>query len=140
MNFAEVFFGGGGILVLVLSIVQVSKIQINPWSWLARKIGRAINGEVIEKVDNLGKDLTALRTECEERKATTCRTRIMRFGDELLHDVRHSKEHFDQILLDVTYYETYCRDHPKFQNNIAVETICRIKSTYRERLDKRDFL
>ena len=35
------------------TLVQVSPIKVNPWSWLARKIGRAINGEVIDRVDRL---------------------------------------------------------------------------------------
>lgn len=140
MSVGEILFGSGSVLVLILSLIQVSKIQVNPWSWIAKKIGRAINGEVIEKVDRLEEDVTALRAECEEREATTCRTRILRFGDEMLHKEKHSKDHFDQVLLDITFYEAYCLDHPKFRNNIAAATISMIKNVYQERLDKCDFL
>lgn len=125
---------------MLMTIVQVSKIEVNPWSWIAKKLGRAINGEIIEKVDKLGDDLQLLRRESEEREATTCRARIMRFGDEILQKRKHTKEHFDQILLDITFYEDYCDTHPKFRNSIAVATIANIRRVYDECLRDHTFL
>ena len=139
-NLGNFLFDGGVLAALIMSIFEVSKIPLNPWSWLAKKIGHAINGEVIEKVDQLGEDVKTLREECDERDATLCRARILRFGDEILHEVRHSKEHFDQILSDITTYEQYCGNHPCFRNNIAAATIDRIRQVYRDRLAKNDFL
>ena len=136
----EILTGGSGIIVIVMTLIQVSKIEINPWSWLAKTIGKAINGEVIEKVDKLGNDLQALRDESEEREAKTCRTRILRFGEEIMRGVKHTKEHFDQILTDIKFYEDYCDAHPKFRNNIAVATIKRIKSVYQKCLKENSFL
>lgn len=130
----------GGALLTILTLLQIAPIQINPWSWLAKKLGRAINGEVIKKVDDLGRDIKNLRDECEEREATACRTRILRFGDEILHEVRHSKEHFDQILIDITAYENYCLSHPGFRNNVAVATIRRINQVYAQCISDNDFL
>lgn len=136
----EELLASGGILFIALTIVQICPIKINPWSWLAKKLGRAINGEVIEKVDKLGDDLQSLRSECDEREAVTSRLRILRFGDEILHEVHHTKEHFDQILLDITQYELYCSCHPDFRNNIAVATIERIKHIYQKCMDENSFL
>lgn len=140
MNLWEVFAGGGGLLVVIMTLVQVSKIQINPWSWLAKKFGRAINGEIIAKVDKLTEDVNDLRKESEEREATTCRARIMRFGDEILQGKEHTKEHFDQTLLDITFYENYCDEHPKFKNSIAVATIQNIRRVYDKCLKEKTFL
>ena len=40
--------------------------------------------------------------------------KILRFNDELIHGVRHTKEHFDEML-DIVYdYEDYCQKHKKF--------------------------
>ena len=92
------------LVVAVLStFLEVSKIKINPWSWLAKTIGRAINGEVLEKVNQLEADVLKLRDEEDERNAKAARIRILHFGDELLHspDQRHSKEHFDEILQSI---------------------------------------
>ena len=140
MNLWEIFAGGGGIVVLVMTFIQVSKIQINPWSWLAKKIGKAINGEIIEKVDKLSDDLSQLRLESEERDATACRTRIMRFNDEILQGREHTKEHFDQTLIDITNYERYCEEHPKFKNSVAVATIANIRRVYEKCMKEKSLL
>ena len=140
MNIKELLTSGGGALLILLTLIQIAPVKINPWSWLAKNIGKAINGEVVEKVDNLSTDIRNLRDECEEREATACRTRILRFGDEILHDVRHSKEHFDQILIDITAYENYCASHPDFRNNVAVATIKRINQVYEWCISNNNFL
>lgn len=133
--------GSIALLAAALStVIEISPIKLNPWSWLARKIGKAINGEVLDKVDQLEKRVDSLRDTVEERSAVDARTRILRFGDECLHGDRHSKEHFDQILRDITAYELYCNDHPNFKNNTAVLTIGSIKAIYKQRLRDHDFL
>ena len=132
--------GGCGLLIVVMTLLQISPIKFNPWSYFANKIGKAMNGEIIEKVDNIAKDLNELRNECDEREADNCRTRILRFNDELSHDVNHSKEHFDQTLMDITKYEVYCNNHPGYKNNIAALAIERIKSTYKKCCDEGTFL
>lgn len=106
-----------------MTLVQLSPIKIDPWTWLARKVGHAINGDVIDRLDKL-------ENTFEERAAKDARIRILRFGDEILHGVHHSKEHFDQILQDITEYEQYCRDHPDFVNNMTVLTTKHIMETY----------
>lgn len=136
----EIGLYGGGALVLLMTIVQITPIKINPWSWLGRVIGRAINGEVLEKVDALSKDVKQNKEDDDEQWASLSRTHILRFGDELLHNVKHSKEHFDQVLLDIKKYEEYCDTHPNYLNNVAHATIQRIKETYQECLKKNEFL
>lgn len=131
---------GGGILLAVLTVIQIAPIKINPWSALAKAIGRAINGEVIAKVDQLERDLVRMKAAQEERDAINCRSRILHFGDETIHGVRHTKEHFDQILRDITTYEQYCDDHPNFENNTTVLTSQRIKNIYEDCLKTADFL
>ena len=94
MNVKEIILGGSGVLVVIMTLVQIAPVKINPWSWLARKFGRAINGEVLEKVDRLEKDVTKMKQDADERAAVACRVRILHFGDETLHGVLHSKDHF----------------------------------------------
>ena len=140
MTLKELLTGGGSALFILATLIQIAPIKINPWSFIAKKIGKALNGEVVEKVDRLEKNIENLRVECEEREATKCRARILRFGDEILHNVRHSKEHFDQILLDITAYEQYCNTHPNFKNNVAIATINRINREYDECANNNCFL
>ena len=100
----ELFMYGGGLTLILMTLIQITPIKINPWSWLARIIGRAINGEVLEKVNSLSEDVKALKDEDAEQWASLSRSHILRFGDELLHGVPHSKEHFDQILIDISKF------------------------------------
>ena len=44
------------------------------------------------------------------------------------------------VLADIDYYESYCRDHPDYKNNRAVFAIANIGKCYTERLEKHDFL
>ena len=123
-----------------MTLIQITPIKLNPWSWLGRCIGRAINGEVLEKVEALSQDVKHNKADDDEQWASLSRSHILRFGDELLHGVAHSKEHFDQILLDISKYEKYCDSHPEYLNNIANATIKQIKKTYQKCLEDNNFL
>lgn len=136
----QIAIGGGGLLLLLMTLIQITPIKLNPWSWLGRCIGRAINGEVLIKVDNLSKELADHKAKSAERDATLSRTHILRFGDEILHGIPHSKEHYEQILLDIDAYEKYCEDHQDYKNNVAVATIAHIKKMYQKHLEEDSFL
>ena len=75
----------------------------------------------------------------DERDADMHRYRLLRFNTELLRKTRHTKEEFDEILYSVTYYERYCEDHPKYENNRAVLAIENIKRVYKECMETNDF-
>jgi hypothetical protein len=140
ITLGEIISGGAAIAVALATLFQIAPVKLNPWSALAKAVGRAINGEVIEKVDKLEKDLSSIRNDADERAAKDARVRILRFGDEILHDKLHSKEHYDQILQDITEYEHYCVTHPDFKNNTTVITTARILETYEQCLKDHSFL
>lgn len=135
-----VLFSGGGVLLILMTLIQITPIKFNPWSWLGRCIGRAINGEVLTKVDDLSNELADHKAKSEERHATLCRAHILRFGDEVLHGIPHSKEGYDSILLDIDSYEEYCDKHPDYKNNVALATIKHIKKMYHKHLEEDSFL
>lgn len=136
----QIALGGGGTLLILMTLIQIAPIKINPWSWIAQCVGRAINKEVLEKVDNLSTEFEDHKRNSEERHATLCRSHILRFGDEVLHGVPHSKEGYDSILLDIDSYEEYCDRHPDYKNNVAVATIRHIKNMYQKHLEEDSFL
>ena len=86
------------------------------------------------------KDLDGLRAEIYKNQASTARTRILRFSDEILHKMRHSKEMFDQINEDIDAYRKYCDKHPEYKNNKAVMAIGNIEKVYGMCLEQHDFL
>ena len=133
MTIQEIAGGGGCLLLALMTLVQIAPIKINPWSWLAEAIGRAINAEVIKKLD-------AHITMDDRRTADGHRARILHFNNELLRDIGHTQEEFFEVLAEIDAYEKYCREHPEYPNNRAVLAIENIQEVYKERLKKRDFL
>lgn len=140
MTLNDITMYGGGALLILMTLIQIAPIKINPWSWLGKCIGRAINGEVLDKMETLSQDVKKNKADDDEQWASLSRSHILRFGDELLHGVAHSKEHFDQILLDISKYEKYCSEHKDYLNDVAHETIKRIKNTYQKCLEENNFL
>ena len=76
----------------------------------------------------------------EETKAVNARVRILSASDEIRHHMKHSKEWFDQLNEDITFYEQYCMGHPTFKNNKAVLAIANINRVYADALKDNDFL
>ncbi len=106
---------------------------------IQKKFSDAIATIEATQQNNL-KSLNELAKMIAENEATTCRYRILRFNDEILHDQKHTKEHFDQILDDITRYEQFCTDHPDYENNKAVMAIKNIKRVYEKCSDDNTFL
>lgn len=119
-----------------LGMIKIPVIQINIWSI----IGKAINGEVLQKVKELSDNFDKHISLAEEEKIRDARARILRFNDEVLLNRKHSKEHFEEILQDIDMYEKYCSTHPNYKNNKAVFAIDTIKEVYKKCLKDKDFL
>lgn len=96
--------------------------------------------EIREELKFQKKTLDRMAASIEENDVTACRYRILRFNDELISEVYHTQEHFNQILDDVTRYERYCEEHPNYENNKAVLAIQNVKNTYKKCADKNLFL
>lgn len=154
MSLNEIIGGGCGGLILLLSLIQISPIKVNPWSAIFRAIGRATTASISAEIKDVRSDLiavsnqinnvrdnvTAMQKQIKEDKAVNCRVRILRFSDEIYRNQKHSKEHFDQILEDITQYNLYCDCHPSFKNEMTIIASDTIIKTYRKCLDEHSFL
>jgi hypothetical protein len=126
LSLQEIITNGGLTLVVILSIIEITPVKVNPWSWIARTIGKALTADVLD--------------ELEENKADTARYRILRFDDEIRHGSKHSEEHFNQVLSDIDQYEKYCTKHKDYPNNKATSAIAKIKKTYEKCKDENSFI
>ena len=88
----------------------------------------------------MGNKHSNLEYRIDKDKADECRTRILRFGDELRRGVEHSEEFFNQILDDISDYERYCAEHPEYKNSKAVNAIAEIDKVYQRCMEKNSFL
>lgn len=140
MDLKEILMGGGGALAVLLTLVQIAPVKINPWSAIAKAIGRAINADVTKELAEIKAKLDTHVTMDDRRNADGHRTRILHFNNELLRSIDHTKEEFIEVLAEIDAYEDYCETHPEYPNNRVVLAIENIRSNYKERLQKHDFL
>lgn len=147
MSMNEIIMSGVGVAVVLLSLVEIAPIKINPWSALARILGRAFNAEVIKTMNEIreaqketSKKLENHIKADDRREADKCRARILKFNNELLRGIPHTKEDFIEALKDIDDYERYCDEHKDYENGRAVHAIANIDRVYDERLKKNDFL
>ena len=120
-----------GLVVLLLSAIEISPIKISPWSWIGGLIGKLLG------IKNVSDKVDALEKKVDENQATTMRVRILRFENELQENRLHSKDSWDQCMDDIRRYELYTAKHPEFKNNITVASINHIEKKYEELLEKR---
>lgn len=147
MSFKDILLNGGGALAVLLTVIQIAPIKVNPWSAIAKFLGRMFNAEVLQEladVKSAQKDTRRVLDEHiqldDERNADEHRLRILQFNNELLREIPHTREDFIEVLAEIDFYEQYCRDHTDYQNNRAVHAIINIKRVYDARLQKHDFL
>ena len=139
MSVLELFAGGGGLVLAAMTVIQITPVKLDPWSWLAKAIGKAINADVLAKLGEVEKRLDKHITVDDQRAADGNRTRILHFNNELVRNLKHTKEEFVEILAEIDAYEEYCRSHPEYPNNRAVIAIDNVRDVYKERLKKNDF-
>lgn len=103
--------------------------------------------EIRKGFNNQQKDIDGLKASLEQmadaegvKDAQAARRRILRFNDELLRNLDHSKEYFDDILEDVKIYDDYCEEHRDFTNGKTVMATKNIKHCYEQCMEKHSFL
>lgn len=147
MSLAEILGISGGGLLIILTLIQISPLKINPWSWLAKQIGKAINSDVLTELREVKEDQEELTRKLErhieddeERDANYHRARILRFNIGLMRGEEYTHEYFTDMLAEIDEYERYCNTHPDYKNNRAVIAVENIKRAYEDHVRDGDFL
>lgn len=113
-------------------LMEVSKIKVNPWSWIIKRIGAVANEDLIKQVTAVQAAQADLKKDFEYDKAERWRTEILQFGDELTFlATPHTAEMWKHILDVITKYDAFCKVHPDFPNAQTVETARFIRKRYR---------
>ena len=118
--------------VLIALVTLLSATAV--WDFVKFLINR--KDDTKAQIVEIKKSINKLGERIDENQAVLARTHIIRFDDELLNDIKHSKEYFSQTLQDIDVYEAFCMDHPNFKNSYATAAINHIRSTYDDLLKK----
>ena len=132
MNLNELIGTGGISAVVLLTLVQIAPIKVNPWTWLARTIGKAINGDVLES-------LKAVEARVDENEIDRLRWEILDFANSCRNHRKHTLEEYEHILDMHAKYESILKRNGK-GNGRVTRAYEYIKGLYDERNDQNDFL
>lgn len=136
-------FGGAGVV-----LAETLKVIVEN---LLNKIGKGKESQINKRLDALDQKIddgfsdingriADVMSGVELERVKSARIRILRYADEITSGVMHSKESFDQVLLDIDDYQDYCRMHPEFINNRTTLANDRIRAVYKKLMSENGFL
>lgn len=147
LDIKDILWLSGVSVAGISTLIQGLSKKYKPWSWLAIQIGRAINKEVIDDLNEIKKEVETLKVntklkndEDEKKEALEARRRILRFADECRRKEKHSQEYFNNVLEDISSYKDYCDRNKNFENEKAVMAIAIIDKIYNHAFETNDFL
>lgn len=122
------------ILLILMSVVQVSKININPWDWLLGLIGKKLNKAIFDKVEEVEKKLDKHIEEDNKAKLEAQRRDILDFANACMNKRRHTQEQFKFVIKKCDEYEKYIEDNHIKNGEItsAIEEIRRLNTKCRQ--------
>ena len=86
------------VTAVICMLVEITPIKINPLGALLKWIGKAINGEVIQRMTGVEKRLDEQRRSIDENEMDRIRWEIFDFANECRNNVRHTKDEFHHII------------------------------------------
>ena len=89
------------LLILLMSLIQISPVKLNPWDKLFAWFGKKINGEMHEQIKELKKQVSDIWINSHRQS-------ILTFARECRADIDHDAEEWNHILSVADEYESYC--------------------------------
>ncbi|MBO5569140.1 MAG: hypothetical protein J6A79_09470 [Clostridia bacterium] len=112
------------LLILLLSLVQISPVKLNPWDNIFGWIGKKTNGETEKRLDKLEK-------HTREMWINNHRQTILTFARECRADIEHSSDEWTNVLNVAEEYEKYVTEN-KVTNGIITQDTEYIRNLYQE--------
>ena len=126
------------IIILLMTIIQVTPIKINPWDFVLGWIGDRMNSHIIKKVDTLDQKLTGHIQESREGSIKRKRLRILAFVDDGINGKRYTKEAYENMIRECDDYEKFIKE-TGLPNGVIEASIDVIRTRYRQHLNDGDF-
>lgn len=112
------------LLLLFLSLIQISPLKLNPWDNVFAWLGRKLNGSMEYKIEHLQKQVLELWINAH-------RQTILTFARECRGNVEHSAEEWSTLLNLCEEYERYCNTH-NVNNGVVRENTRYLRQLFQE--------
>lgn len=134
------------ILFGAVTLIEIVPIKINPWRWLFKWIGSAVNAEdrkniqeIKDGLDKVNKTVDEIKKEREKDKASDKRWRILDFINSSRHSRTHTREEWNHALSELAEYEKFCEDND-IPNGVIDEGAKYLRDLYQENCRNNNFL
>lgn len=140
-------------LVVLLTLIQITPIKINPWSYIFEWVGEKLTKNLAMKidkieskqesicttVDTMKQEIETVKREFELKNANDWRWDILDFFNSARNGRPHSKEEWDHAIDQVKKYERHVEIHG-IDNGVLEEASRWLRSEYQKHIDAKDFL
>lgn len=146
----------GGITALT-GVLEFSKIQVNPWSFILKTIGRKLTEDLVseiqsiketnkaqeKKIDHLKEHIdnkfNTLETRVDTVESVRLRGTIIAFADSCRAGVYHTQGQFQEIFRNIGDYEAICKDR-NIPNHLIEREVHFINEVYDKCCAENNFL
>lgn len=126
-------------VILLMSVLEVSKIPVHPWKCIRKLIQRLFLDEIVTELKEIRKDLNKHIRDSEEKEAMDWRLTIMSFASAVASKQQFKKDQWDEVY-NLTYkYEKFCVER-NIENHVAEESIDYIRRRHASLLASNGFL
>ena len=112
------------LLVLLMSLIQISPLKLNPWDKLLGWFGKKLNGATEKRLEAVEKQILDMWVNSHRQ----C---ILTFAREARAGIEHSSDEWTNVLNVAEEYEKHIREK-KLANGIVTQDTEYIRSLYQE--------
>lgn len=125
-NILNTAASGWGVVIMIifLSLIQISPLKINPWDKIFRWIGDKINKDTQANIDKMQRKIDSMWVSAH-------RNLILKFARECRNNIEHSTDEWAYILNIAEEYENYTNEN-HISNGIIKQDTQFLRTLYQE--------
>jgi len=112
------------ILVILLSLIQISPLKVNPWDNIFGWFGKKMNGATEKRLSEVEKQITNMWINDHRQK-------ILTFARECRSEIAHSSDEWSNVLNVAEEYEHYVKEK-SITNGIIHQDTEYLRNLYQE--------
>ena len=124
MTGGEILGWAALLLVIVMSLIEISPLKVNPWDNILGWLGKKTNGKLQE-------ELKELKKQVQDMWVATHRQSVLTFAREARAGVDHSSDEWTNILNIIADYEQFVNEK-HISNGIVKADSEYIRDLYQE--------